>query len=177
ATVTDGLRKHRSLRISYERPGATDQTARNFDPYHIVRYHGEWYLIGHCYLRDALRTFAVSRIRCVDLLDTVFVVPDDFNSEAYSAGGFGIFASGEEYMVRIHFHRDLAPYVLERQWHPDQKIVKDSDGGIELNFPAADLHGVQQWVLSWGGGAKVQAPDLLVANVKSELQKALGSYE
>ena len=176
-TITEGLQKHLSLRIFYERPGAQGQTSRGFDPYHVVRYQGEWYLVGHCHLRDALRTFAVSRIRSAVMLDNSFVVPDDFDPEAYRGGGFGIFGGAEEYRVRIHFARDHAPYVLERQWHPEQKISKDSQGGVELTFPAADLHGVRQWVLSWGGGVKVLAPDQLVTTVKVELQKALAGYE
>ena len=176
AAVTEGLQKHLSLRIFYERPGAEGQ-ARIFDPYHIVRCQGEWYLVGHCHLRDALRTFAVSRIRTADLLEDVFSVPDDFDPEVFRAGRFGIFGTGQDHQVRIRFGRAHVPYVLERQWHPEQEIVSDPEGGIELIFPAADLHGVKQWVLSWGGGVQVLAPEQLVVTVKAELEKALAGYK
>ena len=175
-TVTEGLRKHLSLRIINERPGATEPTARRFDPYHIVRCDGEWYLVGHCRLRDGLRTFAVSRIRAAELMTDAFVVPDDFDPEAFRAGKFGVFGTDRVYRVRIRFDRNRTPYLLERQWHPEQEITRQADGGIELTFPAANLHTVRQWVLSWGSGARVLAPDLLVMAVKTELQKALATY-
>ena len=176
ATVTDGLRKHFSLLILYERPGAEERTSRRFDPYHIVRCRGEWYLVGHCHLRDALRTLAVSRIWSVELLDQSFVVPDSFDPAVYRGGSFDIFGGAEKYRVRLCFDRNHAPYVMERQWHPEQEIQKDPKGGIVLAFPAADLHGVRQWVLSWGGGVRVLAPDVLAAMVQAELQSALAGY-
>ncbi|MFC1513251.1 helix-turn-helix transcriptional regulator [Thermodesulfobacteriota bacterium] len=176
ATVTEGLRKHLALSILHERPGAVEPTVRCFDPYHIVRWQGEWYLVGHCHLRAALRTFAVSRIRSATLLTDSFVVPDDFDPDSYRAGRFGIFGPGGDHRVRIAFNRDCAPYLLERQWHPEQEIIKQADGGVEITFPAANLHTVRQWVLSWGGGARVLAPDLLAMAVKAELEKALAGY-
>jgi len=174
--VTEGLRKHLSLRILHQRPGATEPTTRRFDPYHIVRCDGEWYLVGHCHLRDGLRTFAVSRIHWAVLLTDSFVVPDDFDPEAFRTSRFGIFGTGRDFRVRIRFDRDRAPYLLERQWHPAQEISKQSDGGIELTFPATNLHSVRQWVLSWGGGARVLEPELLVETVKAELKKTLAGY-
>lgn len=174
--VTKGLRKHLSLRILHQRPGAPEPTTRRFDPYHIIRCEGEWYLVGHCHLRNALRTFAVSRIHRAVLLTDRFVVPEDFDPEAFRAGRFGIFGTGRDYRVRIRFNRDSAPYLLERQWHPDQKISQQSDGGVELTFPATNLHAVRQWVLSWGGGAQVLAPEPLVAMVRTELAKTLAGY-
>lgn len=177
STVTEGLRKHRSLRILHHRPGVSEPTTRCFDPYHIVRCEGEWYLVGHCHLRDELRTFAVSRISSATLLPDSFVVPDDFTPESYQAGRFGIFGTGRDYRVRIRFDRNRAPYLLERQWHPEQEITKETDGGITLTFPAANLRAVQQWVLSWGAGATVLEPASLVTMITTELQKTLAAYE
>ncbi len=177
STITQGLRQHLSLQILYQRPGDREPAARCFDPYHIVRSQGEWYLVGHCHLRAALRTFAVSRIHSAVPMADAFTIPDDFTPEAYRGGRFGIFGSDRDYRVRIRFARDHAPYLLERQWHPEQEIHKHADGEIELTFPATNLHTVRQWVLSWGGGVQVLEPDLLVMAVKDELRKALAGYE
>ncbi|MDH4321445.1 MAG: WYL domain-containing protein [Desulfobulbaceae bacterium] len=176
STVTEGLRKHLALHILHERPGADAPTERRFDPYHIVHCDGEWYLIGYCHLRAAQRTLAISRIRSATLLADAFTVPADFSPAPFHGGRFGLFGSGRDQLVRIRFNRDHAPYLLERQWHPEQEISKLADGGVDLTFPAANLHTVRQWVLSWGSGAKALAPASLVAAVRTELQKAAASY-
>lgn len=176
ATITEGLNKRRALDIVYGRPGGENLSARRFNPYHLLRCMGEWYLVGHCHLRGALRTFAVSRIRSVKLLDDKFSLPEDFDPDVYRGGRFDVFGAGQRYQVRVLFDRDAGSYAVERQWHPDQEIIKQKDGGVELAFPAADLNGVKQWVLSWGGSAKVIGPEELVMQVRMELEKALAGY-
>jgi len=176
ATVSEGLRFHRRLHILHQRPGGT-ATSRPVDPYHLTRYQGEWYLVGHCRLRDEIRTFAVSRIRSAELLAQGFAVPDDFAAAVLHGGSFGVFGGEHEFSVRIRFSRDHAPYVLERQWHPQQQVVTHADGSVELSFPATHLPEVKRWVLSWGRGARVLAPDALVAAVREELAGMLAGYD
>lgn len=123
-----------------------------------------------------MRTFAVSRIRAAVLLSDSFVVPDNFDPQTYRTGRFGLFGSDRDHLVRIRFDRDHAPYLLERQWHPEEEITKETGGAVLLTFPAVNLHTVRQWVLSWGDGATVLEPPALVAMVKTALQKTLAAY-
>jgi predicted DNA-binding transcriptional regulator YafY len=39
---------------------------------------GGFYLVGHCHLRQAVRIFAVERIRECEVLSTVFERPEGF---------------------------------------------------------------------------------------------------
>jgi predicted DNA-binding transcriptional regulator YafY len=45
-----------------------------------------------------------------------------------------------------------------------------------LSFTADHLYEVKRWILSWGGGVKVLAPEELVASVREELASALREY-
>ena len=55
------MAEQRVLRIRYtSREGAT--TARDVEPVLFASTNGQWYLVGWCLLRDAMRWFAVSRI-------------------------------------------------------------------------------------------------------------------
>lgn len=60
-----------------------------------------------------------------------------------------------------------SPWVLERQWHPQQKVKKECGGSILLCLPAPDLYEVKRWVLQWGGEAEVLAPE----DLRYELRK------
>jgi len=177
AAVAEGVRLRRSLALRHERPGETVATQRRLDPYRLVRYQGEWYLIGHCHLRQGMRTFALSRIRGAELLDGTFTLPDDCKAETFPAKQFGIFGGEHEYRVRIWFHRDHAPYVAERQWHVDQRLERGGDGSVELSFPVTHLLEVKRWVLSWGRGVRVLAPDELARAVREEMVAALRGYD
>ncbi|HIJ90378.1 MAG: WYL domain-containing protein [Desulfobulbaceae bacterium] len=174
--VSAGLSKNRTLAISYRKPGGRECTERRVDPYHLVRYQGEWYLIGHCHRREAIVTFAMSRIEAALLLAERFSVPEGFDHARYGGSQFGIFSGEHEVLVKVRFSREHAPYVLEREWHPRQTVVRKKDGSVVLGFPARHLYEVKRWVLSWGSGAKVLAPRELIESVQKELAAALADY-
>ena len=174
--VSAGLSKNRTVVISYRKPGGRESTERRVDPYHLVGYQGEWYLIGLCHRRDAIATFAMSRIEAVLLLEKRFSVPEDFDHARYAGTQFGIFSGEFEVLVKVSFSREHAPYVLEREWHPRQTVLRKKDGSVVLGFPALHLYEVKRWILSWGSGARALAPKELVDSVQKELAAALADY-
>lgn len=176
-SVSEGLRDSRRLIIHYLKPGQTSGTDRLVDPYHIVSFQGEWYLIGHCHQRRESRTFAISRIKQVRTNGERFVIPADFSFAEYSGNHFGIFRGDRDATVKILFARRHRPYVEEREWHRGQTLESREDGGILLSFTSNHLFEVKRWVLSWGAGVKVLAPPELAADLRDELRKALQAYE
>jgi predicted DNA-binding transcriptional regulator YafY len=175
-TVAESLRRCRSLHITYLKPGATDNSARQIDPYHAVSSQGEWYLIGFCHLREEIRIFAISRIKQAKALRRSFTIPSDFNYENYTDSHFGLFRNDRQYEVKIRFSAKIAPYITERDHHPDQKFARQDDGALLLSFPTRHLLGVKRWLLSWGSDAELLAPSELRAEIRREITKTLQAY-
>ncbi len=174
--VAEALHHNAKLRLSYLKPGATSAEEREIDPYHVVNFQGEWYVAGYCHLRKDIRIFAMSRIKIAETLGENFTIPDDFSFDQFAGHHFGIFRGERDYQVRIRFDRRHAPYILEREWHPEQSVVHESDGGITLSLTSNHLFEVKRWVLSWGSGVKVLAPKELADEVRQEMQNALRAY-
>lgn len=65
------------------RSSADDETERDLDPYGLAFRHGCWYVVGYCGLRKDLRSFRLDRVVQVDLTDTPFVRPAEFDALAY----------------------------------------------------------------------------------------------
>ena len=170
------LRLGRTLDISYRIPGHDGPYDTRVDPYHIVGYRGEWYVVGRCHLKNALRVFAISRIRGAGVSDDRFVLPKDFDFEGLWRNHFGIMVGGDELTVRVRFRRDQAPYVRERDWHPSQQFTDEPDGSLVMTFKTRHLFEVTRWLLSWGSAATVLEPPELVAAVRSELAAAATNY-
>lgn len=175
-TIADGLHFNRRLKICYHKPGDDSAKWREVDPYHMVNFQGEWYLVGYCRRRQKVLTFAVSRIRETVLLTFMFERDPAFDIDSFWGKRFGIFGGSREYDVQIEFVREHAPYVEEREWHPTQKIKKRRDGSLVLSLKVNHLFELKRWVLSWGRGVKVLAPKELADAVKLELQEALHEY-
>ncbi len=79
-------------------------------------------------------------------------------------------------MVRIQFTPDVAYLVKERRWHPSQKTECLKDGSVIVTFTVGGMDELASWVLSWGQGAKVLEPQVLVEAVRSHLARALERY-
>jgi len=167
--LAEALHRNRTMKIVYRKPGAAKGAARLVDPYHAVSYQGEWYMIAHCHRRSEVLTFAVSRIAEAALSEESFSVPATFSFEQFIGKRFGIFGGDTEHRVRIWFSAAHAPYVLEREWHPSQRIERGEAGGIILSLTVSHLYELKRWVLAWGGGVQVLAPQELVDDIKEDI--------
>lgn len=169
------LRTSQQVRLKYKTPGK-DPIFRDLDPYHAVRFEGDWYIIGQCYLRNDVRTFSMSRIISAIKTGNCFEIPNDFDFKKFSGSHFGVHWSNKVYNVKICFNKRVADYVQERTWHPSQRIKKCDSGDVILSLSVNHLLELKRWILSWGEDAYVIEPYSLAESIKSTLIKATNHY-
>ncbi len=80
--LTRAAELHQRTHLTY-RSRDGEETERDFDPYGLAHYHGKWYAVGWCHLRQALRSFRLDRVIYVDLTDTTFTPPERFDALTY----------------------------------------------------------------------------------------------
>jgi predicted DNA-binding transcriptional regulator YafY len=173
--LNEAVLERRSVRIDYTTGRTGETSQRDLDPYRVWYRSGGLYVIGHDYKSGEVRTFAVDRIRSAHLLDARFEVLAGFDFEARTASAFGVVAEPPEH-VRIRFAPRWALYVREHEWHPSQHVAKSEDGGVELTMEVGLGEELRGWVLSFGAGAEVLAPETLRAEVAAELARAGARY-
>ena len=176
-TLFDGLKSGRKILIWYKTPGYEESMQRMVAPYHIFCNDAQWYVIGHDSYSEDVRLFALHRIEKIKTTDFTYTIPDDFDYRDYIDAPLGMFIDGEVHDVELLFFREAAPYIREREWHPEQEIEDALDGGVILKFRTRQLQSVLHWVLTWNGAVKVLGPDKLVEITKESLITALGRYE
>jgi predicted DNA-binding transcriptional regulator YafY len=147
--IHQALHERRTLRIRHYSPQRDDETEREIDPYHLTHFDSGLYLVAWCHLREALRIFAVERMRSVAMLRRIFTVRAGFNAQAYLGKALGI-VHGELVTVKVLFAKSLAPYIRERLWHPSQKMRELPDGRLEMTLHVADTLEVRRWLLGYG---------------------------
>jgi len=174
-TLNQAVVERRTVAMRY-RTGRTGRRGeRDLDPYRVWYRSGGLYAVGLDHRSGEIRTFAVDRIERIALRDRRFRVREDFDFDAWAAGAFGVVAE-PAIPVRIRFDRRWASYVAERTWHPSQRLANRPGGGVELSMEVGGLAELRSWVLSFGAGAEVLAPDELRRDVEQELRGALGRY-
>jgi predicted DNA-binding transcriptional regulator YafY len=81
-TMSSAAQRRRRVHLHY-RSGLGDETERDFDPYGVAFYESRWYAVGHCHLRNDLRSFRLDRVLQIDLQETRFERPKQFDSLAH----------------------------------------------------------------------------------------------
>ena len=68
---------------------------------------------------------------------------------------------------------ELAPWASEKEWHPNQKMIRRKGGALELHLPVADTRDIESWILSLGEHVRVLGPAELRKTIKARHRKAL----
>ena len=146
-------------------------------PYHLLAYHGNWYVLALNTAKARVETFALSRFRRIAATGHAFTRPADFSPEAYARQAFGIVGGEEAIKVRLLFEPKLAVYITERQWHPSQEFRTRPDGRVQMRLETTGRKELVRWVLSWMPGVKVLAPKSLRDRIAEKLRDGLRAQQ
>ncbi len=160
AAIQGALIDRRRLRLRYYSMSRDETTDRRMDPYHLTLSGGGFYLVGYCHLRQAVRIFAVERIRGLEVLAARFSMPEQFDVDKYLEGAWGIIR-GDIVTVKVLFGRTVARYIKDRLWHPTQKFRDLDRGRLEMTLKVADTLEVRRWILGFGPEAELLEPAAL----------------
>ncbi len=163
--------------ISYYSATRDEINERHVDPYHLRYYRGAWYLIAFCHWRQAIRIFALDRIRSITETDRTFTYQPGFSLADFLGTAFGIEMGDEPHEVSIRFSRHQSRWVRERQWHPTQRLEPQPDGSLILHMTVSGLGEVKRWVLGFGSHAEVLTPESLRQEIIRELIGVTEQYK
>ena len=80
--ISEAVQEHR--RIAFEYTSYDNEVSqRQLEPYGIAGWHGHWYVVGYCCLRQGLRMFRMDRMHNVKFLNDTFERAEDFDCQAY----------------------------------------------------------------------------------------------
>lgn len=175
-TIFTGLRDLNTIEMEYQSRESLEPVARKLDPYHGIRFDGDWYVVGFCHLREDIRTFSLARIIKARKLDARFTIPSDFDFRKLTGSHFGIHWTDNEIRVRILFQPAAAKFIRERHWHASQMVEEQEDGSLILYLTVNHLLELKRWILSWGSGAKVLEPESLVEELKVDCRAMISMY-
>lgn len=165
-------RERRRVAMVYRGRGQPEPLQRDLDPYALVHRWGWWYVIGHCHLRDGLRTFRVDRIVELMLLDQTFSVPADFDVREYLAVEQ---QTEPRVRVRMRFAPQAALLALDNRasW---ETVDEQPDGSVVVTFAVPDLEWAAWTALGYGPQAVVLEPEELRRLVGEQARAIAAQY-
>ena len=148
-----------------------EELERKVDPYGLLMVGDEWYLLGYCHLRQAVRTFRLSRIR--SRISHATKAPHDFAPPA----SFTLAAyrdrpawqlDGRPHQALIRVSSSMAWWVQAHYSHCGT-VAAQKDGSILYETGYGSTREMVAWVLGLGDEAEIVSPPDLRAAAAARL--------
>jgi predicted DNA-binding transcriptional regulator YafY len=174
--VAEGWGTGHKVEIAYTAPNGNTSHERVIAPYTLEATDAGVYVIAQDDSSGEIRTFKLERLQTACVLPQTYHIPDDFDPVAYLEHSWRIMTGDQPVEVVLRFIPEVAPYVLERTWHPSQEVEAGPDDNLTLRFQIAEPVEMLPWIRSWGAQVEVLAPDWLRERVADELRQAAEIY-
>jgi predicted DNA-binding transcriptional regulator YafY len=140
------------------------------DPYGLAFYGGNWYVLGMCHLRAAIRSFRLDRVLKAELRPASFGRPPDFDVLAHLRHSIATMARGHQ--VEVLLKTDLE--TATRHFFDTIGLFQQAGDGVLLRGETDDLDWFAGQLAGMPFEFGVIAPDALresVARLGERLQR------
>jgi len=167
------IAERKTVVLRYYAIGRDEERERTVDPYGLQLVGDEWYLIGFCHLRQAVRTFRLSRIRSRVTYATRaphdFSLPEDFDLAAYrDRPPWRLGAAVGEACIRVA--ADMAWWV-QAHYARCGTIERLDDSDIRFTTAYSSAPEILAWVLGLGEYATLEGPEELRTELRAQLDR------
>lgn len=178
STVIEAMKECKTLSFAYSpfsRTGAPKPV--KIEPYFLKIFRLRWYITGRNVKEDVIKTYALDRMSNVNIDSTTFVIPPDFDAEAYFRDAFGIvFSQGKAKKVIIRTDHRQAKYFRALPLHHSQEEMIHDQYSV-FTYKLRLTPDFVQELLSYGPKITVLAPSELRAMIVTNLTETLLNYQ
>ena len=175
--IVNAIENRKVLRLYYL-PFYEDKPYFNeVHPYLLKEHESRWYLVGHNAFKGKVRTYALDRIRDLQIAEgTEYILPD-FNTNEYFKYAIGIIApEGSAPLIKLSVQKTQAQYLITKPWHDSQNIIDENEEEIVFSFRVHPTYEFRSLVLSLGKDGTILEPLSLRKELKQELELMLKHY-
>ena len=160
-TMINAIAKRRQVRMHYATPNKKSGN-RDFDPYAMAYVVRQWVCFGHDHKENELRRFIPPRMRKVEVTGETFERPAGFKVSDQLEDTVGVYNGDKLQDVVLRYTKEVAHEPYECHWPRFHKILKNTDGTVDLHLRITHLHDVHEIVMSHGGDIVPLHPPELV---------------
>lgn len=177
--LINALREGLKIRFTYAGFNRS-RAERNilFHPYFLKRYKQRWYMLGHKENSNGLRTYALDRIKELEMLPDRFEFPSGLKISDVFGNIVGVTTSKADVRkIRLKVSRTQAKYFRALPLHSSQLEEVTADDYSIFSYRLQLNYELVHEILGLGDAVEVLEPSELQAMVVSELKKTLSIYE
>lgn len=168
--LQDAIFDHKVIRIEYYSPYKDQFTKRDVEPLGLLLRDNNWYLAGWCRLRDDYRLFRVERIEYFKKTNEQLSDQSSHTLKEFSEQSLQ--REKDLHEVKVLFSHKISRYIGDQKYYHGWVTEQKLDDGLEMTFLTSSIEYFARWLLIWGNGVEIIAPDKLKIRVR-ELSEEL----
>lgn len=173
--IIGAIVEQRSIRAIYHSQSRNAITQRVIDPYYLIPRDQRFYLIGYCHLKEAIRTFRISRFQEVEVTDNSFD-KGDFNIKKYLKNTWSIDRGNKNIKFKVRFHPEIARYIKEEELFVHPWMSDEQDGSLLFEVTVNNEKEFTKWILQYGPNAEILEPSSAREGLKGQLNQWMELY-
>lgn len=170
--IIEAMRDGRTIEMTYQ--SFWNDTPHTFEvaPYCVKVFRQRWYVVACGTNDDRLRIYALDRIQDLRMSEHLFVLPDDFDPQAYFADSFGVVVDGncKPEQIRVRVAGIQRQYIRTLPLHSTQKETEISEDSSVFEYRLRPTFDFLQELLTHAantdGQIEVLEPQWLRAQMK-----------
>ncbi len=174
--IMQAILTQKTIRIVYHTQSRNEESERLIDPYYLVPRDHRFYLLGYCHKANDIRTFRISRIRGVQILNKTFE-KNDFNIRSYLKNTWSIERGEEQIHFKVKFNKEVARYIKEEELFVKPKMKDLQDGSLVMEVIVNHEREFLQWVMKYGPDAEIIEPVAYRDRMRETLQRWQETYQ
>lgn len=178
STVLEAMKSNNMLHITFK--AFTMKESKRFlvEPYCVKMSAQRWYMLARNTEHKNLRLYSLDRIEAVEISNTRFVLPDDFNAKDYFAEFFGIVLDESVPLQTIILRADKyhQNYMRTLPLHPTQREIFACDDYADFELKLRPTYDFYMKLMSFGNMIKVLEPKTLQEEICKWLENTIEMY-
>lgn len=174
--VIVAMRDGNTLEVTYKSFWKQDEYTTEVEPYFVKVFRQRWYMVARNVYKDAIRIYALDRIRDLRQTEKVFTIPQDFSAEDYFHNAFGIIIEDGCPPETI----ELKVYGMQREYfrtlplHHSQTEIETKEEYSVFRYRLSTTYDFMQEILSHGCDVEVLAPGHLRDDIRKHAEVIAG---
>ena len=158
--IIEAMRDSNVISISYQSFHMDMPTPHEVEPYCLKIYKQRWYLLGRRVEINAMRTFALDRIKSIDVVGKTFNMPECFDARKYFEYSIGIIVDDncKAQTVVIEAHNGQQDYIRSLPLHSTQTEIETGTDEAKFSLFVQPNYDLVQELLRYGEDVSVIRP-------------------
>lgn len=178
-TILEAMKENRMVNITYRPFKKSHGFSFPIEPYCVKLFENRWYVLAHNVRYGDIRLYGLDRMEEVEITDSTFRIPKDFDAVEFFSGSYGVvIGTGEKpEKIILRANKDHKHYLKSLPLHHSQRLIEDAGEYADFELFLSPTYDFVMKLLQVGSMIEVIEPSHLRRTMKDWISDMYELYK